>query len=269
MFKLYSLFCIVSYFSLFYVSSSLISNYVPVIGSDLLTPADITRASLLTYDDQTGAMAFAKSIPLESPSDVFNITFSKYYLNNIIALSNNNLFGALSHYNSLISLYNNVNNLALVGLNNTVGHINTLSKFTNLDTSKFQLISSSINNYISNINSIQTTAESFATLMNNTKNSLSPNSPNAATVQIVKDNYDLVIKSVLSIVSHLNSLKTPLSDMENLVSTFQNEVFLYTQFLLADEDYMSHMKTLMKTFLFYSNTLYSRSLLLSRLKDLF
>ncbi|KAN0025046.1 hypothetical protein ACTFIV_009458 [Dictyostelium citrinum] len=269
MYKFYTIFFFISFITLFGVSNSLVTNYIHVIGSELLSPADISRAALLSYEDQSTAMTFAKTIQTENPSEVYNITFSKYYLNNIISLSNNNLFGAVAHYNSLITLYNNANNLSLVCLNNTVGYINTLSKFTIMDTSKFQTISSSINNLKTNIDSIQLLAESLATSMNNTKNSLTPNSPNSATYQIVKDNYEIVIKSVLSISSHLNIMKTPLTDIANLMTSFENEVNLYSQFVLTDADYMNHMNSLMKQILLKSNTLYSRSLLLSKLKEFF
>ncbi|KAM9969311.1 hypothetical protein ACTFIR_001140 [Dictyostelium discoideum] len=269
MFKFYSIFFLIFLISLFSFSNSLISNYVPITGSSIMTPADFSRASLLLNDDQTSILVLASTIQVENPSDVFNITFSKYFLNNIIALSNNDLFGASSHYQNLISLYNNVNNLAIVSLNNTVGYINTLSKFTNMDTSRFNTISSSINNLITNIDSVKQSAVTLATLMNNTKNSLSPNSPNVATFQVVFNNYELVIKSVLSVSSHLNNLKTPLYEIANLMPNFINEVNLYSEFILTDALYMSHMNVLIKKILLSSDTLYSRSLLLSRLKDLF
>ncbi|KAN0000859.1 hypothetical protein ACTFIZ_001315 [Dictyostelium cf. discoideum] len=256
-------------FSLFCGSNSLVSNYVPVIGRDLITPADIPRAALLTYTNQNDILSFSKSILNESPGDVFNITFSKYYLNNIVALSTSNTFGALSHYNSLISLFNDFNSIALVGLNNTVGYFNTISKYTDLDTTKFDSISMSINNLKSRVDSTKQLAITLASSMNTTKNSLSPSTPNAETVQVVKDNYDLAIRSVLSSVDRLNLIKSPLNDMSSIMSTFKDEVSFYVDFLTTDDEYMANMNTYIKRFLLYSNTLYSRSLLFSRLKELF
>ncbi|KAK5580583.1 hypothetical protein RB653_000603 [Dictyostelium firmibasis] len=246
-----------------------ISNYVPVIGRDLITPADIPRASLLTYSNQNSAMNFAKSLQIETPGDVFNITFSKYYLNNIVSLSNNNAFGAQAHYNSLVSLYNNVNNLSLLGLNNTVGYINIISKYTNFDTSKFDSITTSINNFKASINSILQSSIDLSNAMNSTKNSLSPNSPNTATAQIVRDNYDLAINSVLSIGTHLNNMKSPLDEMLNTVYSIKEEVNQYVDTLLTDQEYMDDMNTMMRSFLFSSTTFYSRSILFTRLKDFF
>ncbi|KAM9988492.1 hypothetical protein ACTFIZ_012226 [Dictyostelium cf. discoideum] len=265
MFKFYSIFILIS---LLGFSNSLVTNYVPITGSNILTPADIPRASLLLYD-QASAYVFASSIQLETPSDVFNITFSKYFLNNIVALSNNNLFGASSHYDNLILFYNNASNMGIVSLNNTVGYINTLSKFTSMDTSRFNTISTSIINLISNIESVTNLAQTLATSMNNTKNSLSPNSPNAETYQVVVDNYNMVIKSVLSVSSHLNNLKIPLTEISNFMPNFVNEVNLYSQYISTDTLYMNHMNNLMTGVLLRSNTLYSRSLLLSRLKESF
>ncbi|KAK5578439.1 hypothetical protein RB653_008110 [Dictyostelium firmibasis] len=256
-------------FSLFYISHSLISDYTPIIGRDLLTPADITRASLLTYDDQNKALTFAKSIQIETPMDVFNITFSNFYLNNIISLSNNNAFGAQSHYNNLISLYNGVNNLSLIGLNNSINYINTISKFTNMDTSKFQKITTSINDFKSNITSMQQIANSLAVAINNTKNTLPVNSPNSEVYKIVIDNYQLVIGSIVSISTHLEDLKTPLTEINSYITGIQNEVDFYLQFISTDQEYMASMNSFIKLILYRSNTFYSRSLLLTRLKDFF
>ncbi|KAN0039935.1 hypothetical protein ACTA71_011817 [Dictyostelium dimigraforme] len=250
-------------------SQSLVSNYVPIIGRDLNNPADITRAALTTYLNANDALSYSKGFIYEIPGDVFNITFSKFYLNNIISLSASDTFGALSHYNSLIGLYNNLNNISLVGLNNTIIYINTISKFANLDATKFDPITASINNLKSSIDSIMQSTTIFATAMNTTKNSLSPSTPNVATVQVVKDNYDLVIKSVLSIFNHLDSMKYPLNNMLSLMPTCKEEVEFYLDSLTSDDDYMANMKSYMTTFLKFSNILYERSLLFTKLKEFF
>ncbi|KAN0012291.1 hypothetical protein ACTFIU_007589 [Dictyostelium citrinum] len=255
-------------FSLICGSNSLVSNYVPVIGRDLINPADITRAALPTYTNQNDALLFAKNIVGEIAGDVYNITFSKYYLNNIIALSTSDSFGGLPHYSSLLTLYNDVYNIAHLSLNNSINCINIVSKFNNFDTSKFDSISSSINNLKSSIDSIKQSATLLATAMNTTKNSLSSSS-NTAMVEIVKDNYDLVIKSVLSIADRLNIMKAPLNDMISIMSLMKEEVTFYVDFLTTDSDYMGNMNTYMKNLLKYSNTLYNKSFLFTRLKELF
>ncbi|KAN0000860.1 hypothetical protein ACTFIZ_001317 [Dictyostelium cf. discoideum] len=229
--------CLIIIFSLFCGSNSLVSNYVPVIGRDLITPAYIPHAALLTYKYQNDILSFSKTIL------------------------------ALSHYNSLISLYNDLNIIALVSLNNSVSYINTISKYTDLDTTKFDSISMSINNLNSRIDSIKQVATTLASSMTTTKNSLSPSTPNAETVQIVKDNYDLAIRSVLSFVGRLNLIKSPLNDMSSIMYNFKEEVSFYVDFLTNDEECMANMNYMMKFFFLYSNTLYSRSLLFSRLKE--
>ncbi|KAM9977238.1 hypothetical protein ACTFIR_011097 [Dictyostelium discoideum] len=254
--------------SLVCFSNSLVSNYIPAIGRDLINPADIPRAALPTYSNQLDVLQFSKAISYEFQGDVFNITFSKYYLNNIVALSTSNTFGAVSHYNNLISLYNEVNNISLVCLNNTIGYINTITKYTNYDTSKFDTISTSINNLKSSIDLVKQSATSLASAMNSTKNSLSPNTPNAATVQVVKDNYDLAIKSVILISNRFNLIKDELSGILSLMPTCKEEVELYVEFT-TDEYYMGNMNSYLKLIFKNANTLYSRSLLFTRLKELF
>ncbi|KAN0000856.1 hypothetical protein ACTFIZ_001309 [Dictyostelium cf. discoideum] len=256
-------------FSLVCFANSLVSNFLPAIGRDLIYPSDIPRAALPTYSNQIDALQFSKAMSYEVPGEVFNITFSKYYLNNIVALSTSNTFGALSHYNSLISLYNNVNNISLVCLNNTIGYINTITKYTNFDASKFDKISTSINNLKSSIDSIKQSATSLASSMNSTKNSLSPNTPNTATVQVVKDNYELAIKSVILISNRLNLIKDELSSILSIMPTCKEELEIYVDSLTTDEDYMGNMNSYMKLIFKYANTLYSRSLLFTRLKELF
>ncbi|EAL64649.1 hypothetical protein DDB_G0285623 [Dictyostelium discoideum AX4] len=255
--------------SLVCFSNSLVTNYIPAIGRDLINPADIPRAALPTYSNQLDALQFSKAISYEVPEEVFNITFSKYYLNNIVALSTSNTFGAVSHYNNLISLYNDANNIAFAILNNTIGNINTITKYTNYDPSKFDTISTSINNLKSSIDTIKQSATSLASAMNSTKNSLLPSTPNAATVQVVKDNYDLAIKSVILISNRFNLIKNELSDILSLMPTCKEEVEFYVDSLTSDEDYMGNMNSYMKLIFIYANSLYSRSLLFTRLKELF
>ncbi|KAM9990752.1 hypothetical protein ACTFIY_006779 [Dictyostelium cf. discoideum] len=256
-------------FSLVCFSNSLVSNYVPAIGRDLINPADIPRAALPTYSNQLEVLQFSKAMTYEVLGDVFNITFSKYYLNNIVALSTSHTFGAVPHYNSLISLYNDVNSISFAILNNTIGYINTITKYTNYDTSKFDIISTSINNLKSNIDTIKQSATSLASAMNSTKNSLSPSTLNAATVQVVKDNYDIAIKSVNLISNRLNIIKNELNSILSLMPTCKEEVQFYVDSLTADEDYMGNMNSYMKLIFIYANTIYSRSLLFTRLKELF
>ncbi|KAN0042048.1 hypothetical protein ACTFIV_004607 [Dictyostelium citrinum] len=255
-------------FSFICISNSLVSNYIPVIGRDLINPADIPRAALPTYIVQNDALIFAKSLVGESSGDAFNITFCKYYLNNIIALSTSDSYGGLPHYSSLLSLYNDVNNIAHLSLNNSINYINTVSKYNNFDSSKFDSISSSINNLKSSIDSIKQSATLLATAMNSTKNSLSSTS-NTAMVQIVKDNYDLVIKSVLSIANRLNTMKTPLNDMLTIMTQMKEEVSFYVDFLTTDSEYMDNMNSYMNLLFIYSNNLYSKSFLFTRLKEFF
>ncbi|KAK5580598.1 hypothetical protein RB653_000620 [Dictyostelium firmibasis] len=222
---------------LFKFSNSTISNYTPLIGRDLNCSDDIIRVSLLTMTNQ----AYAMNIKLETSSEVYNFTFAKYFLNNIVSLPLNDSIVALVHYNNFSNLLKNLTNESQNSLNNTYVFINSLSKFTTLDTTKCQTISNSISQMITKFKNLQNISLS---LNNNIKNT------NSST-KAVMDNYELASYSLYFINNRLSNIITNLYYFKQNVDDFQNELDYYS--IIGDDvDHMSTMTTIMKSLLNYS-----------------
>ncbi|KAN0039942.1 hypothetical protein ACTA71_011824 [Dictyostelium dimigraforme] len=235
-------------------SNSTITNYVPIIGRDLNCTEDIPRASLLTITNQ----AYAMNVKLETYDEIFNFTFSKFYLNNIVSLGISDSPAALINYNNFTNIIKNLTFESQTGLNNTFNFINTLSKFTNLDSLKCTTISNSIGLMLTKIKSIQNVTVS---LNNNIKNINSSN-------KVVMDNYQLVITSLNFVDNRITNIITTLNSMKQNLNDFQNELEYYS--IVGDDvDHMTTMNSIIKSFLNNSFMYYNYSILFSRFIDLY
>ncbi|EAL64733.1 hypothetical protein DDB_G0285791 [Dictyostelium discoideum AX4] len=233
----------------FNLSNSTITNYVLLIGRDLNCTEDIPRASLLTITNQ----AYAMNIKFETNDEVFNFTFSKYYLNNLVSLGINESPIALFNYNNFTNLINNLTNESQFGLNNTFNYINTVSKFSNLDNLKLTTISNSVSQMLTKIKSIKNVT---VALDNNIK---SINSP----TKVVMDSYQLVSSSLNFVNNRISNIITTLNSMKQNVNDFQNELDYYS-IIGDDDDHMTTMNDIMKSFLNNCFMYYNYSVFFSR-----
>ncbi|KAM9990756.1 hypothetical protein ACTFIY_006784 [Dictyostelium cf. discoideum] len=252
-------FKIILIFSLFNFSNCLITDYVFSIGRNLNSPIDIPRTAVPTFSN-----------PLNDTSgyttaSVYNVALSRFYLNNIVSLSTNNQFGALTHYNNLNALFIKMNNMTKVNLNkayndiNTMGKFSTLNELTIIQTREFWL------NAQSNYHILQNTLTSLTISIEQTKNNLIVNSPNSNIYNVVLNNYDISISGLKSLNSTFQNIKIGLDITYSTFSLILQKNQAYNQNLLIEDSYISSINDAMKALLKSFNNFYLQSFLLSRL----
>ncbi|KAK5580599.1 hypothetical protein RB653_000621 [Dictyostelium firmibasis] len=251
-------FIILFLFTLLCISNSQVVDYSLAIGRDLNSPADIPRATFSSINQMN-------QITDEFKDDVYNITLSKYYLNSIVSLSTNNSFGAISHYNSLVNLFSNINNLTKINLIQAYNDINNLKKFTTNDQNVYIQAYTYWNNTQSNIESLRTTINGLKTAIELTKNNMLVNVPNVDTYKVVVNDYMMVLSALSSLNTRFNKIQLTIDTIKSSIFFFKQSYTYYVANLITQQEYMTSMNNAMLSLLTSLNEFYSRTFLISRL----
>ncbi|KAN0000875.1 hypothetical protein ACTFIZ_001304 [Dictyostelium cf. discoideum] len=252
-------FKIIIIFSFFSFSNCIITDFVFSIGHNLNSPIDIPRTAIPTFTNPL------KEVIDHSPANVYNITLSKFYLNNIVSLSTNNQFGALTHYNNLKDLFIKMNNITKVNLNQAYIHINTIGKFSTLNQITIIQTREYWLNAQSNFDNLQNTITSLIVSIEQTKNNLLVNSPNANIYNVVLNNYEISINGLKSLNTTFQNIKTGFDFIISplgVVLQLNKDYYLNN---LNEQTYTLNLNTRMKELLENFNNFYLQSFLLSRL----
>ncbi|KAM9955799.1 hypothetical protein ACTFIW_002004 [Dictyostelium discoideum] len=252
-------FKIIIIFSFFSFSNCIITDYVFSIGHNLTSPIDIPRAAVPTL-----VSPLTQVIGLLS-AEVYNTTLSRFYLNNIVSISTNNQFGALTHYNNLNALFIKMNNITKVNLNNAYIHINTIGKFSTLNQITIVQTRDYWLNAQSNFNILQNTISSLIISIEQTKNNLLVNSPNANIYNVVLNNYEISINGLKSLNTTFQKIKTGLDFTNSALSFILQGNIDYNTNYNDEESYKTIINIGMKELLKCFNNFYLESFLLSRL----
>ncbi|KAM9990739.1 hypothetical protein ACTFIY_006788 [Dictyostelium cf. discoideum] len=244
---------------------SSLTDFSPNIGRDLALPEDIPRAAIITFD-QTYLLANSRNSLNET--SIFEITLGKYYLNSISSLSANDLFGSLSHYNSFVYLFNEINNGSKIVLSNLVVVINTLEKFSTFDSSKLVTIRNTLPGLLAILEQLVLHSDTLSGLIKNSNATLSTNIPNAETYTAVINNYNFVSSTLTKTSEILKRVQVYLSNVSFHLGNVNNIVGDY-ELLLDDNTYLSGMNLNMKNILKECNLIYNDLFLFSKLADYF
>ncbi|KAN0012276.1 hypothetical protein ACTFIU_007574 [Dictyostelium citrinum] len=252
-------FKIIIIFSFFCFSNCIITDYVFSIGHDLNSPIDIPRVALPTFSNPLN-----ENIN-QQPDRVYNVTLSRFYLNNIVSLSTNNQFGALAHYNDLNALFIKMNNITKVNLNKAYGHINTIGKFSTLNGVTITQTKDYWINTQSNFDTLQFTITSLINSIEQTKNNLPVNSPNADIYNVVLNNYVISINGLKSLNSTFQDIKTGFDYTISSLTLMSLSNQQYVNSPATESTYIYDLNSGMKSLLQSLNNFYLKSFLLSRL----
>ncbi|KAM9990730.1 hypothetical protein ACTFIY_006772 [Dictyostelium cf. discoideum] len=241
-----------------------ITNYVFITGSNLTSPADIPRVSLLAYTNQNLALSVAGGT-IENTSDLFSITLCKYYLNSVVSLSTTNVFGGVAHYSSLTTLLNNIDSAADNILNALYASINTCGTFTDLTPTKFDTLSTTFIGYRTTILSLQTSCNTLKTAITTTRDGLTLTTDIYNTV---KTCYTNVINGLDGMSFRMGQVATLLSSLNSSFPTFKDCVnsMIDPEGPRDESNYVASMGYGMVSYLISANSLYAKLYLYKRLR---